>query len=78
MQDDEVECEAKEALKTVVQMIREMECQVNQGDQELLMIDVFRVLPFQRRSLSKLISFSKSLNFYYNHKYTGCLKKNRD
>ena len=54
MQDDEVECEAKEALKTVVQMIREMECQVNQGDQELLMIDVFRVLPFQRRSLSKL------------------------
>ena len=55
MQDDEVECEAKEALKTVVQMIREMECQVNQGDQELLMIDVFRVLPFQRRSLSKLI-----------------------
>ena len=55
MQDDEVECEATEALKTVVQMIREMECQVNQGDQELLMIDVFRVLPFQRRSLSKLI-----------------------
>ena len=28
MQDDEVECEAQEALKTVVQMIREMECQV--------------------------------------------------
>ena len=28
MQDDEVECEAQDALKTVVQMIREMECQV--------------------------------------------------
>jgi len=27
MQDDEVECEAQDALKTVVQMIREMECQ---------------------------------------------------
>ena len=38
MQDDEVECEAQDALKTVVQMIREMECQVNYGDQELLMI----------------------------------------
>ena len=28
MQEGEVECEAQEALKTVVQMIREMECQV--------------------------------------------------
>ena len=55
MQDDEVQCEAEEALKTVVQMIREMECQVNHGagirSFLLLIIDVFRVLPFLRRSL---------------------------